>query len=423
MSKIKISLLKINLLLIAFYIMFTYSIASTPILLLIFSITFILLLINFSHKKIVLTINHMFWIYVLCFILFSTMYSHNKSYALSYILMMGIFIFIKINLSNFSGWENYYIKFMYVFSGIHVICTLLLQINPNIVNEIRYQILTQQQLIVTNGLIGIGGNSGIAHQTGSNAFFITIFLAITSSKLIIGILKFNKINKYYFLLFILGQIAMMLTSKRAHLGINLIVFFILICVIVFKNKSIVINVLKMLTFIIVSICIGIIIFPEVLSIFEKIVLMIQSGDFSNGRIDIYKNIFEQFLRQPLLGNGFGDTFLVEEVGAHNIYIQLLNDIGIIGLLMFLVIFLKELIDMFKLLLNVREHGMEYVYIIQCVYVQIFFLLYGFTGNPLFDYYMLLAYIMATTIPRCYIKNNKTGELKNENRNYDISQSN
>ena len=81
--------------------------------------------------------------------------------------------------------------------------------------------------------------------------------------------------------------------------------------------------------------------------------------------------------------------------AHNIYLQLLAETGVVGLITFLYLFLSNTIKLSKMIFaqgidSICEHENS-KYIAALIYLLLFFMLYGFSGNPLYDAYM---YIMA-----------------------------
>ncbi len=85
-----------------------------------------------------------------------------------------------------------------------------------------------------------------------------------------------------------------------------------------------------------------------LALWEKIASLfasvIAAGTDSSGRLDIYKNCFEAFLREPCFGVGFYDTpgFAFQSVGgfmpprAHDTIFQLLASCGLFGLITYFV---------------------------------------------------------------------------------------
>ena len=74
-------------------------------------------------------------------------------------------------------------------------------------------------------------------------------------------------------------------------------------------------------------------FPEVLS-------RVQAGDPTSGRVGIYESMVGNWLTSPFLGTGFRTTELLpgtNGLAGHNIFLSVLTETGIIGLLAFLAV--------------------------------------------------------------------------------------
>ena len=147
--------------------------------------------------------------------------------------------------------------------------------------------------------------------------------------------------------------------------------------------------------------------------FAKSYIGSQMGeDISTGRFDLYEIAYKAFSQSPIFGIGAG---LFKEVthaytDVHNAYLQVLCEQGIIGLILFIFPLLNILIDSIQQLRIASIRVMPYI---ECsVYLQIFYILYSFTGNTLVDvgcfgfYSISLAlYIKSKTIIR-YENNSK-----------------
>lgn len=85
-----------------------------------------------------------------------------------------------------------------------------------------------------------------------------------------------------------------------------------------------------------------------------------------------------------------------EHDVHNIYMQLLAETGLVGFSFYIILFISGLNMAVKLVkeisrtevINVQERKL----LIFAAYYMFFFVLYGFTGNPLYDeqpFYLLM----------------------------------
>src|SRR5699024_230081 len=94
---------------------------------------------------------------------------------------------------------------------------------------------------------------------------------------------------------------------------------------------------------------------------------------------------------------------------HNIYIQLLTELGLIGFILFVIPLIYALIKTAKLLISANKHTISNSYwkigLQVSLFIQLFFILYGFTGNLLTDHMYILIYVFAVSITLSTIKFN------------------
>ena len=138
-----------------------------------------------------------------------------------------------------------------------------------------------------------------------------------------------------------------------------------------------------------------------------------SDDTYSGRTDLYQLAFSLYKGHALTGIGWGQyrantlgIFGLEDAtyAVHNVYIQLLCETGIIGLSAFLIAAGTTIIygikkyrkfvrgEVQKKKKNIIELG---------IFLQLFFLAYCMSGNPLYDYNFCITYfigILLTLIP-------------------------
>lgn len=153
-------------------------------------------------------------------------------------------------------------------------------------------------------------------------------------------------------------------------------------------------------------------------IFEQISMTVSGiltgDDVSSGRTKLYIWAIRLFLRHPWLGIGWGNykttvvgnATLIKELDTHNIYLQLLCETGIVGF----VIIVGTMLLMWNM---TRRHFKQCVaspiaeiramlpYIYFSFAYQTCFLLYGLTGNALYDQHFQIIYMMACAMMMTY----------------------
>ncbi|WP_461202965.1 O-antigen ligase family protein [Enterococcus sp. N342-3-1-2] len=377
---------KFSIILITFFLYFWYMFSSLTQMIYLGCILLILIFDSIiNNKKIIIkktTIVMFLIIFFLCFKLFFDRFQSNSLVSLIFYILIFM---IKILLDSNKNWGDYFINCNLFFSAIHVIFTWIAIFDTNLVLNINRILLSGSTYWSNNGQFLRGTNPGITGQTGQNAFFICVFIIIISTKILVNI-KINKKQLFFQCFCIaLGMIALMTTSKRGHL-ISLIISLFPILFIFFKEQK---SYRKYFIFILFLIISGSIIFYNTeyfQIILEKFDQLNDSGDLTNGRLELWKYTFTLFKEAPIIGAGFGVVRSVFNMETHNIYLQLLGETGIVGFILFLalfILFLKNSLKKYKS----KNHA-----ILISLFIQVFFLLYGMTGNPLFDYGFFLLYI-------------------------------
>lgn len=240
-------------------------------------------------------------------------------------------------------------------------------------------------------------------------------------------------KKSTLILTILALICLFVAGKRAHL-----IFSIFACITLYfvsKKDSKLIN--KLINFsIILLVGTGTLLIlanyiPEIMNVVNRFVLLFKNGDLANGRVELYKLAITLWEKHMIFGNGWGSfaynypLYFKSTSGlltndAHNVYIQLLCEVGIVGALFVITIMLYVFISAYKnIVKNSSLTKIEEIIINFSFCYQIFFLLYSLTGNPLYDHYSCTIYFILIGYT-LYIRF-RSRDIKNEkNRNNDIS---
>ncbi len=150
-----------------------------------------------------------------------------------------------------------------------------------------------------------------------------------------------------------------------------------------------------------------------------------SADITTGRVVFWSTAIQLFLQNPLFGIGWKRFYNIQFYGyrynVHNIYLQLLCEVGLIGAVLFFTFFISALIFTLRRLKSGTVGTTHKRVLLFSLFYQIFFLMYGFTGNPLYDasYYIFYFIIVAMALSIPVTKSNST-EAEDENRNHNLS---
>lgn len=299
----------------------------------------------------------------------------------------------------YGDWYQHGTKLFFIFSSVHTIFTIISYLLPNffstfVLDNISHDL--QKEILRWKAE---GVYSGISDQVGINAFFITVGLSIVYSKLICSNKQEQK--KYFVILFVY-LLALLLTGKRGHSIANLVVIFIIyIYKAKLNDKKIFKRLIKIMfiTFIVLITIISV--FPEASAPIQRFYYRNETGDITTGRIGLYSYAIKMFIEKPFLGWGTGAFKVVHSSSTHvhNIYLQLMAENGIIGFLLFISLLSINLTQTLKVIRRTNKNKMSSMfYLTVSLYFQLFFIIYGITGNPISDNYILLLYLISSSIP-------------------------
>lgn len=429
--------LKISIIIACAYPFFGYLLGANTIIL---ASILILLILNYLIQKefsVYIQNDTKLWLVCTLLVLISALYSIDQDRSIKYFINFFIIIVFKILLENKYNWNELCEKSIIVFSSVHIVATLMYLVSPNFIQSICLKVLPYDDYVFNVKVMQLGSNPGITIEPGFNAFVITMFIAIFFGKYLCC--KKNKaIN---ILLLSVGVFCLFLTGKRGLLLGNIVAMVTLIFIFAKDDKRKIIK--YIFSFILIVIISYIIItnIPAANVIIERFNRYKDAGDITNGRSDLYKIMWENIKENTLLGSGIRSTVkLLGGNDGHNIYIQLFSELGIVGLSVFLYSFAISLIRSIKIekiMLKNQNINLENrkKIIAQNIYIQIFFLAYGMTGNPLYNTSIFIFYIIMTASINSFYRikeDRKQDELIikknskfmrrniNESRNYYIS---
>lgn len=378
------------------------------------ALIFAVLSINFKELKI--KTDTILWL-ILCMILIMSIgYSINRQASMEVASLISMAIILKVLYENQSEeWNKYFLKIAWLASGVHVIATILQLVFPDMINSINSVILGAENIKTNQELYRAGGYAGITAQTTVNAFYIAIFVGI--SFLNLALKKEHKATNIVF--FIVSIIALFITGKRGMLIFSLLSIALIYVYIAFKDKK---NILKYVATILIVGSIGyiaVINIPQTKVIIDKIQILNEKGYTLNGRDKLWQDSIEVFMKNPLMGIGIGTIQEIIGEYSHNSYIQILAETGIVGEVIYnLAIISSMWVTIKKANIILRRKDVEQkISIVMSLFLQGIFIMYGFTGNPLYGQYFLVPYIIAIAMSNSMIVKE---ENKVENRDYYLS---
>ena len=355
-------------------------------------------------------------------ILFAIMVLNNNgdlqqgSYT-SLINYFMILAFAMLVVMNRKFEDKYVLIAMMVLLGVQLIAGYYYWVYPSKLLSLKNIIAPNGGYALTSFLNGVnqGAFMGLTSHYSTSGMYMSLGTVIAAGLLLVNRSKTGKFN--IFLLIILGLffIALVLTQKRAHLlfGVMTVLLMYLIGYVKggLKKKLKQITAITIAAIVIFAVAMQV---PAFASTFERFAEFFDGSadlnDMSSNRIDkLWIPAWKEFLEHPIMGMGWRQFKYVHPMSAerlndcHNIYLQLLCETGIVGTVIFMSVILYTYWLTWKTLER-EKYNVNSVCYYQLMYsfgYQTFFLLYGLTGNPLYDIQCIYPYIIACVMTYKY----------------------
>ena len=319
------------------------------------------------------------------------------------------FLLILFHSSNENVYERCIkvIKFMAIFFAMGILLQVLL---PPV-----YRLTIEVFPAAYKASLLSGESSGFTTNSGFSAgYIISGFLAVLSQRSFTGRIRLRDVAVSVLLL-----VALLMTGKRGP------TLFLLLTIVYcylspVKGSRKVMRYWRM--FLVVFLAVILIwAFRDVISVIpiagrflNTFAGFLDGEDVTSGRMRLYVWALELFRRKPIMGIGWGDyrttvignVTLATELETHNIYLQLLAETGLIGFTVFVTtffLFWNTTRIAYSERYQKREVGSlgwQKLLSFSLAY-QTYFLLYGLTGNPLYDPHFELIYIFSCLIVIAY----------------------
>lgn len=323
-------------------------------------------------------------------------YNYDRSSGIKFTIVTSIIWLLSLFFCFISGWVHHMERAFLFFGLFHMGITCFEIFLPSAFELLIPKILPDDQVAITIRFLSSRVYSGITGQTGVLAFFCVILIC-----LFFGRLMSNGLRLKDLVCFLLPLLILVITGKR---GLLIAVSFSLVVMVFFLLCK------KNLRGFLFACSVCLVVAPGILLAIPQtrsMLLKTFSAGALSGRGVIYQAVWQAFSTHPLLGNGIGSIGKILTDGSpitgitvstgHNIYLQLLAEVGVIGFSVFMFMLFFTLIDIFlktNEVLHENKKAPELPILFYSLSFQIFFLIYGLSGNPLFDYTQFSVYCFA-----------------------------
>ena len=324
---------------------------------------------------------------------------------LVYISLFFLCLCIKPNKKN----KVVLIKVLF-WCGLFVALTVLLDKSTKLFNETLIGIYTDS---ARKYKLGLSSTGGIIPSLGAAACFIVHGLAAFFS----GIrAKKRSLHIGDIIILSVFVVSFVILQKRGFLissGASAVLVWLIYALFTRKNGIVEININKFFAGVLIAV-----LFVFIALFLYKRVDFVQDAvesfgsKFSredetlSGRTVLYKLAFDLYSKSPIRGIGWGmyrrhttgifSRSSVVTYEVHNVYLQVLCETGLIGITMYLFAILSSLFAALRNLLkrlSCADDIEETEAVTLGLFFQFFYLIYGASGNPLYDYPFIALYFI------------------------------
>lgn len=321
-----------------------------------------------------------------------------------YISTVIIYLIMIIVMKN-TQWIRYFWKCAFAFSILYIFTTIWLAIDTNhALSFFSANIYPYENRF--SYWVSQGFSFGITDHYSTNG------MALANASIIMGALVISKYkgkkSKKYIMVLILTYIALFLTGKRAHLLFTAVALLGALFIYTKNEKHHLLKYISLLIVLLLVLVLAYSFIPQVTYVLNRFTETSSDNNIIL-RYSYWRAAMNAFNNNKLFGIGwFGfRNNIAPSVGytghCHNIYIQLICETGIIGTFVFVFWFAYAFAKAIRFTLYISNNkfaipGYYHILAIFCMAYQIYFLLYGLTGNPLYDAYVYPMYLVSCVIP-------------------------
>ena len=403
------------LLLYAFFIgIFKRFLPNTAILFfLMLSLICVLIGNRFKVKK---TSSFIFYDTVACILI--VLFNRNARFAhgffgLDFCIVLAFFVYLLLSYTN--AWHNCYSKNMLYFGIFYGFTTIFLALFPSIYLNYVLPLFPENELSNLRLI-----NKGIVVGFSSHFSTTAIYLVTTLSIPIIALLKKEsfkkKERKLYLMLVVILFVSVLLTGKRAH---SVFALFSAIVTYWILNRE---KKIKRGFYLFGGICAAVVVFyviaqflPQANNVIIRFIDKMDADNLLSGRVIMYLECLKMFKSNPIFGLGWGSftyfTTFNNVNNAHNVFFQLLAENGLVLSIPFVIFIVYNYVHAVRIAMKAaifvsKGRRKELCLVGSSLFLQTFFVLYCLTGNPLYDFQILMPYILSCAVSEYYYKDLK-----------------
>lgn len=364
----------------------------------------VLLIIQNFSLNIRITLSTVAWITItavalISFLALGSSATYNPKRVITFVMTIALMIV----LSTKRGWIAPAMKIALVMLSVHAIATMLFLLLPGLYDSLV------KPIFFPNIASAVGYQSGLTSHYSYNGMLLSAGVLLSTADFV-SARRFSRKGQTSpdrkIVLVLLFCLALVATSKRGPL--IAVVTATLLTAYICSGKYKAVALLK-IAFVVVLVATAFCIAVQFIPQLGNVVLRLQeigsadASDADSGRSLLWDRAIELFQSNPVFGHGWGTyryywsgrSDLVT-VTAHNVVLNLLAEVGIVGLLIFFVAATPALLGLWRMASRIGKLDSHwYMPIYFAFSFQLFFFVYSFTGSPLYDmesysFYLLMS---------------------------------
>ena len=336
---------------------------------------------------------------------------HDYEYWAQYRYML--FLVFYIFAMRQKGWHEVVLKAILVAGIIYAVATMWLAVDGGTYRSVIVNLYPNTRSVLLK-LYSEHKYAGITDHYSTNGMVLANAMIVAWAFMIVNRrYNTNKRNKFT-IIFALILIGLFLTAKRAHLLFTAVACFTAYYICTKKERNHESKFFLMILGTLAAIVVAYLFIPQVHNVISRFFDMSEDTNIESRHV-FWELALLYFSENWLFGVGwFGFRNNIAPLAhytghCHNVYIQLLCETGVVGFSIFIIWFVGSLIISilmaYKYFLKTRNEMIKGS-LMFCLAYQLYFLMYCYSGNPLYDVYQYPLYFMACVIPMYYYKNPK-----------------
>lgn len=339
---------------------------------------------------------------ILFIIIIAGLHVAGNSYSLIY---YGLALLVPFAVNEKIRESGFFAKFVVVMASFFTVGCFVNFLLPSMFKAVfmpLYSSSAQQSLSDVEKLSGTSTYfAGFTSQVGYTSFFISIGVGA------IFCFRETLFGKGWRILLGIMLGGLLLTGKRGPL----IFLLIALCIIYFTEgygRDRIVRIVKIAAALVAAYIAlwaisNLTKIDGIVRIYNAVYEFLTSGSVEDaGRNQLHEQALIYFRENPFLGIGwsnFKSMYAFRNTHVHCIYLQLLCETGLIGFAVFMMFFATRLFKTFFSVMKSRflDNPLESGWIKFSLFIQLYFLLYGITGNPLYDIEETIIYFFAIGI--------------------------